>query len=94
MRDSEWLRKILLMGLIGLIPIVMLAFGASVLAGMLGLGVGHPPVTSASVALLVLGVVAVLCVATVFLLRSRRKMASHQRPDPLEGGIWDDRSSG
>jgi len=68
--------------------LVMLAFGASVLAGMLVLGIWHPPVISASVAVLVLGVVAVLCVATVFLLRSRQKMASHQRPEPPEGRFW------
>jgi hypothetical protein len=65
--------------------LVMLAFGASVLAGMLVLGVWHPPVISASVAVLVLAVIAVLCFAMVFLLRSRQKVASHQRPEPPNG---------
>ena len=52
---------------------------------MLVLGVWHPPVMSASVAVLVLGLVAVLYVVTVFLLRSRQGMANPKRPEPPEG---------
>ena len=54
--------------------LVMFAFGVSVIAGLVVLGVWHPPRMSPSVAVLILGAAAVAFVGAAIILRARQKL--------------------
>jgi hypothetical protein len=58
--------------------LVMLAFGASVIAGLLVLGVWHPPTINSGVAVFVLVLVAITCVAILVRARQSRRGPHNQ----------------
>jgi hypothetical protein len=64
--------------------LIMVAFGVAMIAGILLLGVWHPPGVSVTEAIVIL--IAAGVVSTVMLVRSRQ---NRQPPQPPEGRHWE-----